>query len=76
VESGERRGRGARPKTYARYLTAAFLAGGGQLSQSVNLEDLRNAVGMMVVMGRVPHPTKWVESAIVEAEADAVEGLF
>lgn len=69
-------GRRQIPKTYRRYLTCSFLAGGGNAEQVINLDDLVDAVEMLISAGRVPPPSKWVEAAIAEAEVEAVEGLF
>jgi hypothetical protein len=55
----------------------AFLAGSGRSpSKGIDLDDLSDAVGMMVKAGRVPPASRWVESEIERAKADEIDGAF
>ena len=49
---------------------------GVNVERGVDLDDAIDVTSMMVMTGRVPPPSKWVDQAIDDAASDEVEGLF
>ena len=64
------------PKTHARYLKLAWQLAGGNPEWGADLDDMIDNAEWMVMMGRIPAPSRWIDSVIARASADEADGMF